>query len=134
MVVLTGIVALGLFFVERNVNEHVNDYFDTVWWAMSSVQTQGNSWRPETFWGNVIGGAWTVIGTMLFFGAIIASITVFFIRRRERTEREIVSTIKRNLDDLSALTLPELEILKDSTNNLIDLQIEQVKSRGRAPN
>ena len=132
MVVLTAIVALGLFLLERDVNENVNNYFDTVWWAMSSVQTQGNAWRPETFWGNVIGGAWTVIGTMLFFGAIIASVTVFFIRRRERTEREIVSTIKRNLDDLEGLTLQELELLKDSASNLIDLQIEQVKSRSRA--
>lgn len=133
MVVLTAIVALALFFIERDVNEHVNSYFDTVWWAMSSVQTQGNTWRPETFWGNVIGGAWTVIGTMLFFGAIIASVTMFFMRRRERTEREIVSTIKRNLDDLDNLTLQELELLKDSATNVIDLQIEQVKPRSRAP-
>ena len=118
-----------MFILERNTNENVDTYFDTVWWAMSSIQTQGNTWRPETFWGSVIGGAWTVIGTVLFFGAIIASVTVFFLRRRERTEREIITTIKGNLDDLDKLSLQELELLKESAENVIDLQMEQLKAR-----
>ncbi|MEE9199118.1 MAG: ion transporter [Dehalococcoidia bacterium] len=128
--VLLAIVAGLLFIFERNANENVDTYLDTVWWAMSSMQTQGNIWRPETFWGSVVGGAWSVIGTLLFFGAIIASITVYFMRRRERTEREILSTIKRNLDDLDKLSLEELELLKESADNVINLQIEHFRSRG----
>ncbi|MFQ5872459.1 MAG: two pore domain potassium channel family protein [Dehalococcoidia bacterium] len=131
VVLLTAIVAALLFAVERNANEHVDTYLDTVWWAMSSIQTQGNTWRPETFWGSVIGGAWTVIGTVLFWGAIIASVTVFFLRRRERTEREIISTIKGNLDDLENLSLQELELLKESADNVINLQIQQAKARSQ---
>ncbi|MFQ5934327.1 MAG: hypothetical protein ACE5KI_06765 [Dehalococcoidia bacterium] len=130
VVLLTAIVAALLFVAERNANDNIGNYFDAVWWAMASMQTAGNSWRPETFWGSVVGGAWSVIGTVLFYGAIIASVTVFFLRRRERTEREIVTTIKRNLDDLESLTLQELELLKDSATNVIDLQIEQVRTRG----
>lgn len=129
VVILTAIVAAILFVLERNANENVDTYLDTVWWAMSSIQTQGNTWRPETFWGSVVGGAWTVIGTVLFFGAIVASVTVFFIRRRERTEMELINTIKRNLDDLDSLTQVELELLKESTNNVINLQLEQVRAR-----
>ena len=129
LVIITAIVAAILFVLERNVNENVETYLDTVWWAMSSIQTQGNSWRPETFWGSVVGGAWTVIGTVLFFGAIVASFTVYFTRRRERNEMELINTIKRNLDDLDGLTQDELELLKESTNNVINLQLEQVRAR-----
>ena len=129
VVILTAIVAAILFVLERNSNENVDTYLDTVWWAMSSIQTQGNTWRPETFWGSVVGGAWTVIGTVLFFGAIVASVTVFFLRRRERTEMELINTIKRNLDDLDRLTQVELELLKESTSNVINLQLEQVRAR-----
>ena len=70
-----------------------------------------------------------MIGTVLFFGAIVASFTVYFTRRRERNEMELINTIKRNLDDLDGLTQDELELLKESTNNVINLQLEQVRAR-----
>ena len=93
------------------------------------MQTHGNSWRPDTFWGSVVGGAWSIIGTIIFYGAIIASVTVFFMRRRERTEVELITTIKRNLEDLDKLSMDELELLRESTNNLVGLHIEQLKIR-----
>ena len=65
----------------------------------------------------------------MFYGAIIASVTVFFMRRRERTDVELITTIKRNLDDLDNLTLEELELLRESTSNLVALHIEQIKMR-----
>ena len=127
--VLTAAVAGLMFMFERNTNDNVSDYVDTVWWAIFTMQTHGNSWRPETLGGGILGGAWAIIGAVLFYGAIIASVTVFFLRRRERTEREIVTTIKHNLDDLDKLSLQELELLKESTDNVINLQVEQLKAR-----
>ena len=129
--VLTAIVAVVLFFTERNVNDNVDSYLDTVWWAVFTMQTHGNSWRPESSIGIGIGMAWAVIGTTLFYGAIIASITVYFMRRRERSEREILTVIKRNFDDLDHLNLQELEFLKESTDNVINLQIEHVKAKSQ---
>ena len=129
LVVLTALVSALLFLFEYNTNDNVDSYLDTVWWALSSMQTSGNNWKPETVWGGVIGAVWSIVGTVIFYGAIIASVTVFFMRRRERTETELTNTIKRNLDDLDKLSLQELELLKDSTDNLIGLQIEQVTLR-----
>lgn len=129
--VLTALVAGLLFLFERNINENVNNYLDTLWWSIFTMQTAGNSWRPETFWGGIVGGTWTVIGTLLFYGAIIASVTVFFMRRREHTEREIIATIKRNLDELDNLSLQELELLKESANNVINLQLEHARAKSQ---
>ena len=126
---LAGVVATLLYFLERDSNANVEGFVDAVWWTIFTMQTHGNSWRPDTFWGSVVGGAWSIIGTIIFYGAIIASVTVFFMRRRERTEVELITTIKRNLEDLDKLSMEELELLRESTNNLVGLHIEQLKMR-----
>ena len=126
---LAGVVATLIYFLERDNNANVNGFVDAIWWTIFTMQTHGNSWRPDTFWGSVVGGAWSIIGTIIFYGAIIASVTVFFMRRRERTEVELISTIKRNLEDLDKLSMDELELLRESTNNLVGLHIEQLKMR-----
>ncbi len=124
-----GIVATLIYFLERAANPNVENFVDALWWAIFTMQTAGNSWRPETLWGGIVGGGWSIIGTIMFYGAIIASVTVFFMRRRERTEVELITTIKRNLDDLDNLSLEELELLRESTSNLVALRIEQIKMR-----
>ena len=129
---MAGIVAALIYFLERAVNPNVESFVDALWWAIFTMQTAGNSWRPETLWGGIVGGGWSIIGTIMFYGAIIASVTVFFMRRRERTDVELITTIKRNLDDLDNLTLEELELLRESTSNLVAIHIEQIKMR--APN
>ena len=126
---MSGIVATLIYFLERAANPNVGSFVDALWWAIFTMQTAGNSWRPETLWGGIIGGGWSIIGTIMFYGAIIASVTVFFIRRRERTDVELITTIKRNLDDLDKLSLEELELLRESTSNLVALHIEQIKMR-----
>ncbi len=126
---LAGLVATLIYFLERDSNANVDGFVDALWWAIFTMQTHGNSWRPDTFWGSVVGGAWSIIGTIIFYGAIIASVTVFFMRRRERTEVELITTIKRNLEDLDKLSMDELELLRESTNNLVGLHIEQLKIR-----
>ena len=126
---LAGVVATLIYFLERDNNANVNGFVDAIWWTIFTMQTHGNSWRPDTFWGSVVGGAWSIIGTIIFYGAIIASVTVFFMRRRERTEVELITTIKRNLEDLDKLGMDELELLRESTNNLVGLHIEQLKMR-----
>ena len=126
---LAGVVATLIYFLERDSNANVDGFVDALWWAIFTMQTHGNSWRPDTFWGSVVGGAWSIIGTIIFYGAIIASVTVFFMRRRERTEVELITTIKRNLEDLDKLSMEELELLRESTNNLVGLHIEQLKIR-----
>lgn len=126
---MSGIVATLIYFLERGTNPNVEGFVDALWWAIFTMQTHGNSWRPETVWGGVVGGVWSIIGTIMFYGAIIASVTVFFMRRRERTDVELITTIKRNLDDLDNLSLEELELLRESTSNLVALHIEQLKMR-----
>jgi len=132
--VLWLLFSAGFYFAEHNVNEHVTSYGQALWWSLASVETMGTPYKPITTAGHIVGGIWAILGTMLFWGTIIASITVYFSRRREGTVKQIISTVEYNLEQLEKLSLEELEILKETTDRLIDAQIQQRKEEGSSGN
>ncbi len=98
------------------------------------MTTMGTAPMPVTGAGQIVGGIWAVLGCIIFYGTIIASVTVYFARRRERPVKQIISTIQYNLEQLENLSVEELEILKQTTDGLIDAQIRQLKEERSADN
>lgn len=94
------------------------------------MTTMGTAHIPVSGSGQIVGGIWAVLGSIIFYGAIIASVTVYFTRRREGTVKQIVSTVEYNLERLDDLSLEELELLKETTDRLIDLQIKKREEEG----
>lgn len=132
LTVLWLLFSAGFYFAEHNANpEHVYSYGQALWWGLAAVETMGTPFKPVTSAGHIIGGVWAIIGTMLFWGTIIASITVYFARRRESTVKQIISTVEYNLEQLEKLSLEELELLKETTDGLIDAQISRRKLEGK---
>ena len=132
MILLTNALWLlfsaGFYLAEHNANpEHVYSYGQALWWGLASVETMGTPYKPITMAGQVIGGIWAILGVMLFWGTIIASITVYFARRKEGTVKQIIATVEYNLERLDDLSLEELEVLKETTDGLIDARIERRK-------
>ena len=66
-----------------------------------------------------IGGLWIVIGSVIFFGAIVATVTAYFMRPLQRPSKQIIDVIEYNLEQLDNLTYEELELLRRTTNSLI---------------
>jgi len=130
LTILWLLFSAGFYFAEHGVNEHVTSYGQALWWGMAAIETMGTPYKPLTTAGEVIGGIWAILGVMLFWGTIIASVTVYFARRREGTVKQIISTVEYNLERLDDLSLEELEILKETTDGLIDAQIERRKREG----
>jgi voltage-gated potassium channel len=62
-----------------------------------------------------------------FFGAIVATVTAYFMRPMQRPSKQIVDTIEYNLEQLNDLTIEELEVLKETTDSLIE-HMERVKA------
>jgi len=130
LLVLFLLFSTGLYFAERGVNESLDSYGEALWWSVSAMQTMGSTAnQPITTAGKTIGGIWAVLGTMLFFGAVIASVTSYFIYSRQRPSRQIIATVQYNLGRLEELSLEELEVLKETTDGLIDAQIGKLKER-----
>ena len=85
--------------------------------------------------GRLIGGLWIVIGSVLFFGAIVATVTSYFMRPLQRPHKQIIDTIEYNLEQLHDLSLDELDLLKETVDGLI-VHVEHLKERqsgGKAP-
>lgn len=129
LTILWLLFSTAFYFAEHGVNEHVYSFGQALWWGLASVETMGTPFKPITTAGQIVGGIWAILGVMLFWGTIIASVTVYFARRRERPVKQIISTIQYNLEQLEELSLEELEVLKETTDGLIDAQIGKLKER-----
>ncbi|MBT4512841.1 MAG: two pore domain potassium channel family protein [Chloroflexi bacterium] len=131
-IILLFIFASVLFAVENDaVGEHSIDSFgDALFWCISSAQTMGAS-DPllYTTAGKVIGSIWAVLSTIMFFGAIIAGMTAYFVMPRKRPSKQIVATLQYNLERLDDLSVSELEILKQSMDTVLSNQIDRMKSK-----
>jgi len=100
---------------------------DSLYWGVAAFSTAGIADTPTTGIAKLLGGIWIVIGSILFFGTIVATITTYFMRPMQRPHRKIIDTIEYNLEQLSDLDLDELDLLRETVDTLIE-HVERIKS------
>jgi voltage-gated potassium channel len=121
--------AVALWLAERGApGTSIVDYSDALYWCVAAFTTAGIADRPLTGFGRLVGAAWMVTGSILFFGAIVATITAYFMRPLQRPVKKIVDTIEYNLERLDDLSVEELELLKKTTDGLI-LHMETLRKK-----
>jgi len=128
--------ALGLYLAERGIESSSIQSFGTaLYWGVAAFSTAGIADMPVSPAAQAIGAVWIVVGSVLFFGAIVATVTAYFMRPLQRPARQIIDTIEYNLEHLDDLSIEELELLKDTTDGLIEhvetLKAQKAGSRGR---
>ena len=94
----------------------------------SRFSTAGIADKPLTAAGKLIGGIWIVVGSVLFFGAIVATITTYFTRPMQRPHKKIIETIEYNLEQLDDLSVEELDLLRGTVDSLIE-HVEHLKQK-----
>jgi voltage-gated potassium channel len=119
------------YFAERGTSgTEITDYSHALWWGIVAMTTMGTAHIPISGGGQIVGGIWAIIGCMIFYGAIIASVTTYFARRREGHVKQIISNITYNIENLEKLHLHELKFLKETVVMLIDTEIDKHEDRG----
>jgi voltage-gated potassium channel len=122
--------SFALYVVERAAEDaSINSVLDALYWGVAAFSTAGIADTPVTKLGKLIGGTWIIIGSVIFFGTVVATVTTYFMRPLQRPIRRIVDTIEFNLEQLDELTIEELEVLKRTTDTLIE-HMEGLKKRG----
>jgi voltage-gated potassium channel len=130
LIVLWLLSSWGVYLAERGVNEQINSYGYALWWTFTAMQTQGaNSPGPITAPGIIIGSIWSILSTVAFFGVIIATIYAYFMLPKRRPFQETISTIQYNLGELENLSVDELEVLRDTTVRIVNVQITELKQK-----
>ena len=128
LIITWMLFAAGLYLGERGAEgTTITSYGRALYWGIAAFSTAGIADMPVTGISEFIGAVWIVLGSMLFFGAIVATITAYFMRPLQRPSKQIIDTIEYNLEQLDDLTIEELELLKETTDSLIE-HMERLKA------
>ena len=130
LTVLWLLFSTVFYYVEHGASgTEITDYSHALWWGVVAMTTMGTTHIPVSGSAQLVGGIWAVLGAIIFYGAIIASVTTYFARRREGRVKQIISTVTYNMERLEHLSSPELELLKETTVRLIDTELQKHKER-----
>ena len=129
LIVLWLIFSSAMYMAERGVDgASINSYGEALYWGVAAFSTAGIANAPISSIAQLVGGLWIVIGSVLFFGTIVATVTTYFMRPMQRPHKKIIDTIEYNLEQLNDLTLDELDLLKETVDTLI-VHVEHLKEK-----
>lgn len=121
LLILWLVFSAGLYFAEQGAEgTTITSYGRALYWGIAAFSTAGIANMPVNGISEIIGGIWIILGSMLFFGAIVATVTAYFMRPLQRPSKQIIDTIEYNLEQLDDLSIEELELLKETTDALIE--------------
>jgi voltage-gated potassium channel len=129
LIMMWLLFAGALYLAERNVEATpIETYGDALYWGVAAFSTAGIADTPVSGAAQAIGAIWIVFGSILFFGAIVATITGYFMRPMQRPHKKIIDTVEYNLEQLDDLTVDELDLLKETVDTLIE-HVERLKAK-----
>jgi len=132
LTVIFLISSLGIFLAEQSVNSQFDTFRYTLWWSFTAMQTQGaNSPGPITPLGMTIGAIWSIIGTVAFFGVIIATFYAYYVDPKRRPSKVIIDALQYNLEEQDNLTVDELGALKDTVTNIVNARIANIEKNSQ---
>ena len=132
IIVIFLISSLGIFLAEQPVNSQFDTFGHTLWWSFTAMQTQGaNSPGPITPLGMTIGAIWSIIGTVTFFGVIIATFYAYYVDPKRRPSKVIIDALQYNLEELDNLSVDELGALRDTVTNIVNAQIAKIEKNSQ---
>ncbi len=130
LLVVLWLAFSAAFYYAESSAEHttIMSYGDALYWGIAAFSTAGIADSPQSDTAQFVGGAWIILGSILFFGTIVATVTAYFMRPIQRPGKQIIDTIEYNLEQLDELTVDELDLLKETIDTLIE-HVEQIKER-----
>lgn len=128
LLALWMLFSAGIYLGEQNTEgTSITSYGKALYWGIAAFSTAGIADMPVSGISEVLGAIWIIVGSLLFFGAIVATVTAYFMRPLQRPSKQIVDTIEYNLEQLDDLSIDELELLRETTDSLIE-HMEHIKA------
>ncbi|MFV9614587.1 MAG: two pore domain potassium channel family protein [Gammaproteobacteria bacterium] len=129
LVILWMLFSAGIYFGESGAeNTSITSYGKALYWGVAAFSTAGIADMPVNGISELLGAIWIILGSVLFFGAIVATVTAYFMRPLHRPSKQIIDTIEYNLEQLDDLTIDELELLMETVDTLIE-HMEHLKEQ-----
>lgn len=129
LVFLWLLFSMALYFAESRMEDaSISTIGEALYWGVAAFSTAGIADTPRSGIAQLLGGIWIVLGSVLFFGTIVATITTYFMRPMQRPHKKIIDTIEYNLEQMDDLTIEELDLLKATVDTLI-AHVEHLKAK-----
>lgn len=129
LMTLWVVSSVGIYLAEAGApGTSITSLGRALYWGVAAFSTAGIADTPVTGRAQLIGGIWIVVGSVLFFGTVVATITGYFLRPMQRPVHQIIETVELNLERLEDLSVEELELLKATVDSLI-LHMEGLKNQ-----
>jgi voltage-gated potassium channel len=123
------VFSAALFLAERGAADSpIQSLGDAMYWGIAALSTAGIADSPISGLSKLIGGTWIIIGSVMFFGIIVSTVTAYFMRPVQRPTDRLVESIESSLEELDQLSLDELDLLKENVDNLIE-HMEEIQDR-----
>lgn len=121
--------AIGVYWAEQGQPASpIDSLGKALYWGVAAFSTAGISAAPQSELAMLLAATWMVVGSALFFGAIVATITSYFMRPMQRPHKKIIEVIEYNLEQVENLDMQELDLLKKTVDSLL-VHMEQLKLR-----
>ena len=129
LAVLWMLFSTAMFLSERAADgSTIRTLGDALYWGIAALSTAGIADTPASGVSKLIGGTWIIVGSVLFFGIIVATVTAYFLRPLERPANQIVDLIEYDLEQLEELSTDDLDLLRETVDTLIE-HIERIKEQ-----
>jgi voltage-gated potassium channel len=129
LAIMWFLFSAGLYFAEEGTEgTAITSFGDALYWGVAAFSTAGIADAPQSSLGKLIGGMWIIVGSVLFFGTIVATVTTYFMRPMQRPAKRIIDTIEYNLEQMDTLTIEELDLLRETVDTLIE-HVEKIKGK-----
>lgn len=123
------VFSTAIYFAESGAEDaSIKTLGEALYWGVAAFSTAGIANTPVSGVAQLLGAIWIVLGSVLFFGTIVATITTYFMRPMQRPHKKIIDTIEYNLEQMDDLTVEELDLLKETVDTLI-AHVEQLKEK-----
>jgi voltage-gated potassium channel len=129
LIVLWFVFSAAIYMAEQGVaGTSIESYGNALYWGIAAFSTAGIADAPVSGSAQLVGGIWIILGSVLFFGTIVATVTTYFMRPMQRPHKRIIDTIEYNLEQLDDLTIDELDLLKETVDTLI-IHVERLNAK-----
>lgn len=127
LLVLWLLSATAIYFAEQQSPQPVlSSLGEALYWGIAAFSTAGIADTPSTSLAQLVGGIWIIVGSAIFFGIIVATITGYFLRPIQHPFHRLINLIEYNLEHMEELSIEELDLLRNTTDALID-HMERLK-------
>ena len=124
LVVLWIAFSAAIYITERGAEgTPITSFGWALYWGVAAFSTAGVASAPVNPLSGLIGAVWVIVGSILFFGAIVATVTSYIMRPINTPSSGVINTVEYNLERLDDLSDDELLMLKEAVNSLVEHRI-----------